>query len=186
VVAQSKKSVVRSIRIPKELDELIRQSAEDSGVTMNGLISSILSRYSEWDRYVEQFGFVTLPRDGFRTLIEGLQEEKLVEIADAFGPPAARDISLVWFKEVNLETFLRYLSMQSRDGGFGAFEVDKSAKADTVSLNHNLGARFSLLFSRFLEQTLPAIAKISPRISVETNVLAIHFPPGTLADFQVA
>lgn len=177
---------MRSIRISKELDDLIRQDAEDSGVTVNGLITSILSKYSEWDRYVEQFGFVTLPRNGFRTLIDSLDEDRLVEIAAEFGPPSARDISLAWFKDVNLETFLRYLSMQSRYGGFGAFEVDRNAKADTISLNHNLGPRFSFLFSLFIEQTLQNIANISPHLSVESNVLAIHLPPGTLAKSEVA
>lgn len=177
--------MIRSIRITKDMDDLVKQEAERKGMSPNALIAMVLKRYTEWDRYVEQFGFVTLPREGFRTLIESLEEDKLAKIAEAFGPPSAREISLVWFKEVNLETFLRYLSMQSRYAGFGGFEVDKNAKADTISLTHNLGARFSLLFSQFLQQTIPAISEISPPISVENNVLAIHFPPGTLRDIRV-
>ncbi len=178
--------MVRSIRITKELDDLIRKDAKNAGGTVNALISSILTRYAEWDRYVERLGFVTIPREGFRLLVDALDEKDLVEFAENFGPSASREMALIWFKEVNLETFLRYLSMQSRYGGLQAFEVDGGAKADTITLHHNLGPRYSRLLSRFIKQTLGSLTNISPRLSVEENALAIHFPPGTLAESWVA
>ncbi|MFQ5920211.1 MAG: hypothetical protein ACE5I4_09260, partial [Thermoplasmata archaeon] len=80
--ARATKSVVRSIRITKELDDLIRADAEDKGLTVNALVSSILTKYAEWDRYADRFGFVTITRNGFRTYVEAIEEEKLTEIGE--------------------------------------------------------------------------------------------------------
>jgi hypothetical protein len=186
VSTRTPKSVVRSIRITKELDDLIRQEAKGAGVTVNGLISSILTKYAEWDRYADRFGFVTVPRDGFRTLIDAVEEEKLIEIAEEFGPAKTREMTLLWFKRVNLETYLRYLSVQMRHGRLADYEMQAGADGDTISLHHGLGAKFSLLLSRGIEQVLASIPNLAPQLSVEENALAIHFPPGTLERSPVA
>ncbi len=181
------KSVVRSIRITKEMDDLIRQDAKGSGVTVNALISSILTKYAEWDRYADRFGFVTVPRDGFRTLLAAVDEKKLIETGfDLRIAKRWREMSLLWFKRVNLDSYLRYLSLQMRYGRLADYEMQTGADGDTISLHHDLGANFSLLLSRGIEQVLESIPNISPQLSVEENALAIHFPAGTLERSPVA
>lgn len=180
------KSVVRSIRITREMDDLIRQDAKGSGVTVNALISSILTKYAEWDRYADRFGFVAIPRDGFRTLIDAVDEERLIEIAEQFGPAKTREMALLWFKRVNLETYLRYFSVQMRYGRLADYEMQEGADGNTISLHHDLGPKFSLLLSRGIEQVLESIPNISPQLSVEESALTIHFPAGTLERSPVA
>ena len=153
---------------------------------MNALISSILTKYAEWDRYADRFGFVAVPRDGYRAIIDAVDEEKIIEIAEVFGPAKAREMALLWFKRVNLESYLRYLSIQMRYGRLADFEMQAGAEEDTISLHHDLGANFSLLLSRGIEQVFESIPNISPRLSVEENALAIHLPPGTLERSLVA
>ncbi len=178
---QTPKSVVRSIRITRELDDLIRQDAKSAGRTVNALISSILTKYAEWDRYADRFGFVTVPRNGFRTLFAAVDGKKLLETGfDRRIAKSWREMSLLWFKRVNLDSYLRYLSIQMRYGRLADYEMQTGADGDTISLHHDLGANFSLLLSRGIERTLESIANISPRLSVEENVLSIQFPPGTL------
>ncbi|MEE9164390.1 MAG: hypothetical protein V3U17_06335 [Thermoplasmata archaeon] len=184
--ARTRKSVVRSIRITKELDDLIRQVAKNAGGSVNALISSILTKYAEWDRYADRFGFVTVPRDIFRSLINAVDEEKLADLAEGFGPAKAREMVLLWFKRVNPETQLRWLSFQMRYGRLGNYEIETGKDEDTIALHHDLGVKFSLLLSRGIEQVFESIPNISPQLSVEENALAIRFPPGTLERSLVA
>jgi hypothetical protein len=49
-----KKTVLRTIRIDKNLDDALDKDAEEHGVSENALVSSILAKYIEWDRYAEK------------------------------------------------------------------------------------------------------------------------------------
>ncbi|MFQ5919040.1 MAG: hypothetical protein ACE5I4_03205 [Thermoplasmata archaeon] len=177
---ESKKSVVRSIRIPKELDDLIREDAKDAGVTVNALISSALNRYAEWDRYAERFGFVSVSQYAFRALIEAIEEEKLMDIAENFAPSASREVALHWYKQVNFEAFFRFLLAVFRYGRLGEHHIETSAEEDTLTLHHELGPKWSRLLSRSLQTSFESIAKVSPRLSLEENTFTLSFPPGTL------
>ncbi|MFQ6013469.1 MAG: hypothetical protein ACE5LS_07485 [Thermoplasmata archaeon] len=173
--ARATKSVVRSIRITKELDDLIRADAEDKGLTVNALVSSILTKYAEWDRYADRFGFVTITRNGFRTYVEAIEEDKLTQIGEELGRRNPREMALFWFKRLNLETFLRYLSIYSRYGRIGEYEMEKRDGSHTISVHHDLGRKYSLLLARFLKEALETIAKVSSETTVGENALAIRF-----------
>ena len=153
---------------------------------MNALISSILNRYVEWDRYAERFGFVTIPRDGFRNLIEAVDENKLND--PGFNLRLAtrwREMALLWFKRGDLESLIRYFAFQMRYGRMADLEVETSPEGDTISIHHDLGRKFSLLLSRGIEENLGSNTNIKPKLSVEENALAVHLPPGTLAKSQI-
>jgi predicted HicB family RNase H-like nuclease len=45
-----KKTVLRTIRIDKDLDDTLDKDAKERGVSENALISSILVRYVDWDK----------------------------------------------------------------------------------------------------------------------------------------
>ena len=49
-----KKTILRTIRIDKNLDDALDKDAEEHGVSENALIYSILAKYIEWARYAEK------------------------------------------------------------------------------------------------------------------------------------
>jgi predicted HicB family RNase H-like nuclease len=51
----------RAIRIAKSLDRILEQEAKKRNISINGLISSILTKFAEWDRYAEDLPLATLP-----------------------------------------------------------------------------------------------------------------------------
>lgn len=53
---KSKKTVLKTIRIDKELDDALYKDAQENDINENALISSILVKYIEWDRYAKKFG----------------------------------------------------------------------------------------------------------------------------------
>lgn len=75
------KTVTRTIRIPDHLDDILQKDSKEKRSTTNALISSILAKYAEWDRYVESFGFISLPRNGFKLIIDALDDESIKRIA---------------------------------------------------------------------------------------------------------
>ena len=64
------KTVLRTIRIDKELDDALYKDAQENDINENALISSILVKYIEWDRYAKKIGRVTLPKEALKSIIE--------------------------------------------------------------------------------------------------------------------
>ena len=70
-----KKTILRTIRIDKDLDDALDKDAKEHGVSENTLISSILVRYIDWDRYIEKFGRVSLPNEALKIIMEAIDDE---------------------------------------------------------------------------------------------------------------
>ena len=52
----NKRTVLKTIRITQELDNLLQKDAKAKGINVNSYINSIFTKHSEWDRFVEKFG----------------------------------------------------------------------------------------------------------------------------------
>ena len=63
MVRENKKTVLRTIRLSKGLDELLQKDAISKRITVGALIFTILTKYSQWDRYTEKFDMITQTRD---------------------------------------------------------------------------------------------------------------------------
>ena len=68
---------MRTIRIDKELDDALYSDAKENDINENALISSILVKYIEWDRYAKKIGRVTLPKEVLKTIIDSIDTNKL-------------------------------------------------------------------------------------------------------------
>ena len=88
------------------------------------LISNLLSKYVEWDRYSERFGRVMLRPQTLKLIINAIDEIKIGEIGSEIGNKIPMEFLLFWFKEVNLNSFLEYLSLLCRYGGFAHYELE--------------------------------------------------------------
>lgn len=79
------KTVIRSVRITKDLDNLLEKDAKAKRVSLNSLISMIMTKYVEMDRYNERFGTITLRREGFRSILEAIEDDKITTLAKEIG-----------------------------------------------------------------------------------------------------
>jgi hypothetical protein len=51
MIRENKKTVLGTIRLSKGLDELLQKDADSKRITVGALIFTILTKYSQWDRY---------------------------------------------------------------------------------------------------------------------------------------
>ena len=74
---EKRKTVLRTIRIDRDLDDALNKDARENDITENALISSILVKYIEWDRYAKKFGRVSLLNETLKSIIEATEPDKL-------------------------------------------------------------------------------------------------------------
>lgn len=177
-----KKTVLRSIRIPQNLETTLSKDAEAKGLSVNALVSAVLTKYAEWDRYAEKFGFVTITRTGFRALHDALEKDVLVKLAEELGSQNPREMTMFWFKKLNLETFLSYLNLICRYGRIGEYETEMNGNTCTILFHHGLGLNMSRYMAHFLSEAIREIVQVVPRTEVGRNSLVLKFerPRATL------
>jgi hypothetical protein len=61
MVKKKQKTVTRTVRLSEYLDKLLEKDSEDKRMSTNSLISSIVTRYAEWERYTEKIGLFLYP-----------------------------------------------------------------------------------------------------------------------------
>ena len=76
-MAYTRSTTLRTIRLTRDLDNLLQNDAKSKNISINSLLTSILVKYAEWDRYAEKFGLVSLTRADSKSLLKAIDENKL-------------------------------------------------------------------------------------------------------------
>jgi hypothetical protein len=165
---------LRSIRLTQQLDDILRKDAEQIGISVNALINKILIKYKEWDRLVDRFGFISIASETFRSILEEVDDKKLENIAKNLGRYMPESITMFWFKEFNLETILKTLSLFSKYSGLQKTEVLMDERGVVITFHHDLGEKWSTFLKYFIAEYVKNAVKIPPKTEVVNNLVAIH------------
>ena len=107
--AENRKTVLRTIRLSKGLDELLKKDADSKRITVGALISTILTKYSQWDRYTERFDMITFRQETLKAILEATDDNVLIKKAREIGMKVPKEFLMFWFKKADLKTYLQYL-----------------------------------------------------------------------------
>lgn len=169
------KTILRTIRIPHEMDQLLQKDAKIKRVSVNSLIYNLLLKYVEWDRYSERFGRVLLRPQTLKLVIDLLEDSEIERIGKDIGKKIPKEFLLFWFKEINTHSFLEYISLLCRYGGFAHHEIESNDGSFTITLVHDLGDRWSLFLKNIIEEGMITTLKIRPQIYVSEMSVVIKF-----------
>ena len=170
-----KKTVLRSIRISQELDELLQKDAKNKRISVNALISTMMTKYAEWDRFADKFGYVTLTSETFKTILEITDEKKLSELAKVIGARLPKEVMLFWFKKTDIEAFLSYVDLYGKYSGLFQYELDKEGDRYTITAHHELGENWSTFLKIFIGEAMKDTLGIIPEFEVSKSSIVARF-----------
>lgn len=167
------KSTTRTIRISRQLDRLLEKDAINKRVSINSLISSIITKYAEWDRYVESLRFVSIPPDGLRLIIGSLDDEKVKEIGQQ---RHLQEFLMLWFKKITIDSFFDGLTLFCRYGGIAKYDMDTTdGREYVVAMHHDLGRKWSKFMQYILEEGMKRTLNIIPKIDITESSIVFRF-----------
>ena len=172
---KAKKSLLRTIRISPELDEILQKDAQAKRMSVNALLTTILTKYAEWDRYTERFGYMTISKNLFTSVLEAADDAKLTQAALELGQRLPKEVILFFFKELNVDTFLAYMTLTCKYGHISENEVETQGRNYTATLHHDLGPKWSNYLQHFVGQTMKNQLGITPKFEVIQNSLVTKF-----------
>lgn len=170
----NKKTTLRAIRITKELDALLAKDSEEKKVSVNALISSILTKYAEWGRFAEKLGFISIPHDDFRIIIDGLDAEKLDGLGDEAGSRYP-EMQRLFFGEVSIKAFLAVMAAFCRNTGLVNCLFTQEGKDYKITMTHALGKKWSDFFDHYFRNAVRVSFQVDPRIEVTANSIFVKF-----------
>ena len=173
--AKNKKSLLRTVRITPELDEILQKDAQAKRVSVNALLTTILTKYAEWDRYTERFGYVTISKNLFTSVLGAADDARLTQAALELGQRLPKEVILFFFKELNVDTFLAYMTLTCKYGHIGENEVETQGRNYAVTIHHDLGEKWSNYLQHFVGQTMKNQLGIAPKFDVIQNSLVTKF-----------
>ena len=173
--AKESKSVLRSVRIRREIQETLERDATTKGISVNALVNQILTRYAEWDRYAEKFGFVTIAKAGYLAMVDAVPEEELDRLGERIGGTNPREVTLFWFKKLGVESFLRYLNLVSRYSRTVEYEVERQGSDVTLLVRHDMTERHSRYLAHFFAAAIHSIVGAVPRSQTGRNSIVFRF-----------
>jgi len=174
---EKKNTVLRTIRIEKDLDDALNKDARELGVSENALISSILAKYLDWDKYSEKFGRVSLPNEAVKAIIEATEADKLTRAAEEFATSVPKDYIMFRYKKLDIETCLLHLSFLSKYSGMFQYELQIEQERNyIVTIHHKFGEKWSYWLKESISNGMfKNILGITPKINLSKGSVVFTF-----------
>ena len=69
-----KSTTLRTIRLTRDLDNLLQNDVKSKRISTNSLLTSIIVKYAEWDRYGDKLGLVSLTRADTKSILGAIDD----------------------------------------------------------------------------------------------------------------
>jgi hypothetical protein len=143
-----------TLRIDKELFDLLRKESEQKMMSLNSLTNLVINSYIKWYLPAQKAGIMFVPKDVLSIIIDTLAEYQIAGIADQFRKTGYKETLLMMSKEYSLpviiDLFDSWLNVSSMQ-----FNREFSEGSITYIINHGIGIKWSL----FLEKVFWYIVK---------------------------
>jgi hypothetical protein len=172
-------TVLRTFRIPKNINDVLELEAMSRGISPNALLSSILIGFTNWDRLAERFGYISVTHELFKDMIEAVPEERIMEIAQTDDARITQEAMMFWSKEISVSSFLAYLEFHCKYAGYGQFEYNREDGSNTVTvaIHHHLGRTWSNFLKSSLDKVLNETLGVVGKFEVAENTVMFKFKP---------
>ena len=172
---RNKKTVIKTIRISKQINDFLDKDAVSKRISVNALISIIMTKYVEWDRYVERFGGITINPRVLRDILLNIDDERLISMAKKSGSQFPKEFVLFRYKKANLETYVESLMLICKYKGYAQYEIETDGTNYTITLVHDLGEKWSKFLRYVIEEGMKSTVGIVPKFDITQGSLMVTF-----------
>jgi hypothetical protein len=146
------KKVTRAFKIAENLDDVLIQHSEKSGITPSSFINNLLIQYFDWWQFAQKRGsFMVLDRRLIRAIIEEVDDDTSVDIARSVAVMMSREFMMSRFGKVDKDSIFRFLEMLDNNMNWGEMTPTKTEGGKLeVMVKHDLGVKWSLFVSEFI------------------------------------
>ena len=175
--SKENKTVLKTIRMTDKHEHILQNEAKTRKVNIGTLLSSLVTKYAEWDRFTEKYGFISMPREFLKLIIELIDIDKLKEGSKRYyGKSGPIEFLTFRSKRINLESVLEHISSACKYAGSADLDIGRDGKEHVITIHHGLGPKWSeILAFIWADGLIKNTLAISPRCEINNNSLVIRF-----------
>ncbi len=148
----------RSFAIDANTLKKLSLAADSKGTSINALVNTLLGQYVEHELEAESHGHIMLSLRVFRDFLTGLDDSRVVAIAQKLGPTMGEETITHKSLPMNFNTYVKIVRSLLCSHAKWALCKD-SENGKTIMLWHKLGPKWSLFLSEYLRAALPGFVE---------------------------
>lgn len=147
---------VLTVRVSKDVREKLEAESRMNSITLNTLVSQILTKHTEWDRFAKDIGFASITKAFLRSILEHVDDKVISTIAVTTCRGAMRDAMIYMNGTMDYPAFLKTLDLWlgAANVPFRHLTEDNS---DVYIVQHQLGQKWSVYFATVANSILTEI-----------------------------
>jgi hypothetical protein len=172
------KSVTRTVRLDKDLDDAIQRRAEEEKITVNFLVNRTVRKLVEWDIPARKFGLVIAPEGLLSTLIDRYDDESCIELGRASAREYIKPFAEYLYGEFSLETSILLFRRSSQYGGRWEFDdvVDVAdSRKHILVFKHNQGHKWAKYYHGLMVETFRILLGKDAKVESTDYVIIAQF-----------
>jgi hypothetical protein len=172
------KTTLKTFRFMEDLSVALEKEAEQKGMTLNALASSILTKHVEWDEKAGEIGFIPVYKPIFLALLGAMNDKTLDQIGRTLLVPLWKDMTTFWLQDFSGDRILDFLT-KGRNLPYVQTEVKKQGREYTIIFHHDLGPKWGVVLHGALDELVRKFYRAQPTISIGETVVTAEFtvPP---------
>lgn len=166
---KTSQSVVRTLRLDRDLNEYLVQEAKKSNISISALASEIFTSYRDRYRFVEKMSPVAITPGNLTLFLECIRDEDLQQIA-----PKLASKMCIFTKHVydpgNFKADLDWCITNLLPAAHW-FTCNRSA--DSYMITHQMGPKWTTFLTKFLSSLLATEMGKAPTVEVDNEIIII-------------
>ena len=171
-------AVTRTIRLEKELDDVLQKIAKDERVTVNSIVNKSLRKYVDWDRHADKFGMLVVRPAVLAELMERQSLDEARELGRLSVKNGLKPTISYMFVDFSLPNVIEFLRRFSKYSGRYSFEDSVDGRKHVILMRHALGLKWSAYYEGVLKGIFDDELGIKIKVSVgpETCIGQFELP----------
>ena len=163
----------KSFRLDADILDALDMESARRGTSVNNLTNQILRKWVNFDRYLQDFGYVMFSVHDFLRGLNTLEDSTVQSIASETGKRFPKDLILFTGQRNDLRTCIRFVENIICDYMRWANYHNSSTETEyVITLRHNYGNKWSVALESVLAAMFETNVGVKPRFTVtESTVL---------------
>ncbi|MGI0092400.1 MAG: hypothetical protein ACREBS_11900 [Nitrososphaerales archaeon] len=162
----------KSFRLDADILDALDIESARRGTSVNNLTNQILRKWVNFDRYLQDFGYLMLSVHDFLRALNAFDEDTIRNLWAETGKRFPKDLILFTGQKTDLKTCIRFVETIICDYMRWATYHNSSTDADyVITLRHNYGNKWSIALEYALMTMFETNLGIKPRFTVTDSTV---------------
>jgi hypothetical protein len=173
----ARQTVARTIRLEPFIDNVLKQEADQAGLTHTAITTRALRKYVSFDRFADKTGSLTISKETLSRILAFLSDEEAEVVGSLanFAGKNARQYMNLLIGSSSMEDMFTLLQILSTYAHLFEFEQQVAGNKHHLIFAHNMGSKWSSFLQGAIQATFREGFGIRARFEKTESLVSCTF-----------